>query len=127
MLVSQIAEAGPDVAEHRIETIPVEGGTTELAIFRPVSDGALPLHMYMHGGGWVAEVAPGVSVLEAVRRARAEVLASCEQGTCGRCLTPVLEGRPDHRDSRLADHQRAAKDCMFLCVSRSCGARALDL
>ncbi|WP_434026149.1 2Fe-2S iron-sulfur cluster-binding protein [Streptomyces graminofaciens] len=67
-------------------------------------------------------------MLEAVRRAGAEVLASCEQGTCGRCLTPVLEGRPDHRDSRLADHQRAAKDCMFLCVSRSCGDRlTLDL
>ncbi|MFF3335657.1 flavin reductase family protein [Streptomyces sp. NPDC002888] len=78
--------------------------------------------------GRTVTVTLGVSVLEAVRRAGAEVLASCEQGTCGRCLTPALEGRPDHRDSRLADHQRAAKDCMFLCVSRSCGDRlALDL
>jgi ferredoxin len=69
-----------------------------------------------------------VSVLEAVRGAGAAVLSSCEQGTCGTCLTPVLEGQPDHRDSVLADHERAANDCMFLCVSRSCGDRlVLDL
>ncbi|MGW1916747.1 2Fe-2S iron-sulfur cluster-binding protein [Streptomyces sp. NPDC002076] len=64
----------------------------------------------------------------AVRRAGAEVLSSCEQGTCGTCLTPVLEGQPDHRDSVLADHERAANDCMFVCVSRSRGDRlVLDL
>ena len=69
---------------------------------------------------------PGI--MEAVRRAGADVLSSCEQGTCGTCLTPVLAGRPDHRDSVLADHERAANDCMFLCVSRSCGDRlVLDL
>ncbi|MFK0159962.1 PDR/VanB family oxidoreductase [Streptomyces sp. NPDC090493] len=73
-------------------------------------------------------VTPDVSVLEAVRAAGAGVLSSCEQGTCGTCLTPVLEGQPDHRDSILADHERAANDCMFLCVSRSCGDRlVLDL
>ncbi|WTN46280.1 PDR/VanB family oxidoreductase [Streptomyces sp. NBC_00631] len=73
-------------------------------------------------------VTPDVSVLELVRRAGVEVLSSCEQGTCGTCLTPVLEGRPDHRDSVLADHERAANDCMLVCVSRSCGDRlVLDL
>ncbi|MDX2939551.1 alpha/beta hydrolase [Streptomyces ipomoeae] len=53
-LVNQVAEPGPDVAEHRVETIPVEGGTIEVAVFRPVADETLPLHMYVHGGGWVA-------------------------------------------------------------------------
>jgi ferredoxin len=58
----------------------------------------------------------------------ADVLSSCEQGTCGTCLTPVLEGTPDHRDSILADHERAANDCMLPCVSRSRGDRlVLDL
>ena len=42
-----------------------------------------------------------------------------EQGTCGTCETTVLDGVPDHRDSILADDERAAGDCMFLCVSRS--------
>ena len=57
-----------------------------------------------------------------------DVLSSCRQGTCGTCETAVLAGRPDHRDSILADHERAAGDCMFPCVSRSCDDRlVLDL
>ncbi|WP_329271733.1 PDR/VanB family oxidoreductase [Streptomyces pseudovenezuelae] len=92
----------------------------------PVRD--TPFEVDLRRTGRTVTVTPDVSVLEAVRRAGAEVLSSCEQGTCGTCLTPVLEGRPDHRDSVLADHQRAANDCMFLCVSRSCGDRlVLDL
>lgn len=78
--------------------------------------------------GVVVDVAPGVSVLEAVRGAGVDVLSSCRQGTCGTCETSVLAGRPDHRDSILADHERAAGDCMFPCVSRSCDDRlVLDL
>ncbi|MEU6142696.1 PDR/VanB family oxidoreductase [Streptomyces sp. NPDC047081] len=92
----------------------------------PVRD--LPFEVELRRTGRTVTVTPEVSVLEAVRRAGADVLSSCEQGTCGTCLTPVLEGRPDHRDSVLADHERAANDCMFLCVSRSRDDRlVLDL
>ncbi|MEU6806788.1 PDR/VanB family oxidoreductase [Streptomyces neyagawaensis] len=78
--------------------------------------------------GRTVTVMPDTSVLHAVRQAGADVLSSCEQGTCGTCLTPVLEGTPDHRDSILADHERAANDCMLPCVSRSRGDRlVLDL
>jgi ferredoxin-NADP reductase len=87
-----------------------------------------PFEVELRRMGRTVTVTPEVSVLEAVRRVGADVLSSCEQGTCGTCLTPVLEGQPDHRDSVLADHERAANDCMFLCVSRSCGERlVLDL
>ncbi|MFE7168146.1 PDR/VanB family oxidoreductase [Streptomyces sp. NPDC057616] len=87
-----------------------------------------PFEVELRRTGRTVTVTPEVSVLEAVRRAGADVLSSCEQGTCGTCLTPVLEGRPEHRDSVLADHERAAGDCMFLCVSRSRGDRlVLDL
>ncbi|GGK60016.1 PDR/VanB family oxidoreductase [Streptomyces flaveus] len=92
----------------------------------PVRD--TPFEVELRRTGHTVTVTPDVSVLEAVRRAGADVLSSCEQGTCGTCLTPVLEGQPDHRDSVLADHERAANDCMFPCVSRSCGDRlVLDL
>ncbi|KUO11609.1 PDR/VanB family oxidoreductase [Streptomyces dysideae] len=92
----------------------------------PVRDTAFEVELRRTGR--FVTVTPDLSVLEAVRRAGADVLSSCEQGTCGTCLTPVLEGQPDHRDSVLADHERAANDCMFLCVSRSCGERlVLDL
>ncbi|RNG34816.1 oxidoreductase [Streptomyces botrytidirepellens] len=87
-----------------------------------------PFEVELRRTGRTVTVTPEVSVLEAVRRAGADVLSSCEQGTCGTCLTPVLEGRPDHRDSVLTDQQRRANDCMFVCVSRSCGDRlVLDL
>lgn len=68
------------------------------------------------------------TVLEAIRAAGVDVLSSCRQGTCGTCETDVLAGVPDHRDSILGDGDRAANDCMFVCVSRSCTDRlVLDI
>ena len=67
-------------------------------------------------------------VLEAVGSAGVEVLSSCRQGICGTCETGVLAGRPDHRDSLLDDDERAAGDCMYICVSRALTDRlVLDL
>jgi ferredoxin-NADP reductase len=87
-----------------------------------------PFEVELVRAGATVTVAPGMSVLEAVRTAGVEVLSSCRQGVCGTCETTVIEGEPDHRDSILADDERAAGDCMFICVSRSCGDRlVLDL
>ncbi|WP_055488374.1 PDR/VanB family oxidoreductase [Streptomyces sp. WMMB 322] len=73
-------------------------------------------------------VPAGRSVLEAVEEAGVEVLSSCREGTCGTCETTVLGGEPEHRDSLLTPHERAAADVMFLCVSRCRGDRlVLDL
>jgi len=47
------------------------------------------------------------------------VSLSCEQGICGTCVTRVLSGVPDHRDSYLLEHEREANDQMMLCCSRS--------
>jgi ferredoxin-NADP reductase len=87
-----------------------------------------PFAVELARAGVVVDVQPGVSVLDAVRAAGVDVLSSCRQGTCGTCETTVLAGRPDHRDSILADHERAVGDCMFPCVSRSRDDRlVLDL
>lgn len=68
------------------------------------------------------------SVLEVVEGEGIDVLTSCEEGTCGTCETAVLEGLPDHRDSVLTAKERAANDCMLICVSRSLSDRlVLDL
>jgi ferredoxin len=78
--------------------------------------------------GKVVTVHPNETVLDAVHEAGVEVLSSCKQGTCGTCETGVLAGEPDHRDSILEDDERAANDCMLICVSRSCSDRlVLDL
>jgi cytochrome P450/ferredoxin-NADP reductase len=68
------------------------------------------------------------SILDVVEEAGIGVLSSCAEGTCGTCETAVLSGLPDHRDSVLTEDERAAGDCMMICVSRSCTARlVLDL
>ncbi|MGW2824511.1 PDR/VanB family oxidoreductase [Streptomyces sp. NPDC001443] len=73
--------------------------------------------------GRTLTVAPGVSVLEAVRAAGVEVLYSCTEGTCGTCETDVREGTPEHRDSVLTDQERAEGATMMICVSRCRGKR----
>jgi ferredoxin-NADP reductase len=73
-------------------------------------------------------VPPDRSILDVVEEAGIGVLSSCAEGTCGTCETGVLSGLPDHRDSVLTDEERAAGDCLMICVSRSCTARlVLDL
>ncbi|HEX4251360.1 MAG TPA: PDR/VanB family oxidoreductase [Pseudonocardia sp.] len=87
-----------------------------------------PFEVELARSGATVTVRPGTSVLEAVNAAGVDVLSSCRQGTCGTCETTVLAGTPDHRDSILTDAERAAGDCMFLCVSRALGDRlVLDL
>lgn len=73
-------------------------------------------------------VPPEKSILSAVEEAGVDVLSSCAEGTCGTCETSVLQGVPDHRDSVLDEDERAANNCMMICVSRSCTTRlVLDL
>ncbi|MGI5440296.1 2Fe-2S iron-sulfur cluster-binding protein [Streptomyces shenzhenensis] len=57
-----------------------------------------------------------------------DLLKDCEEGICGSCETRVLSGEVDHRDHILTPQERAANDCMMLCVSRAAGDRlVLDL
>ncbi|NYH26000.1 PDR/VanB family oxidoreductase [Paraburkholderia bryophila] len=69
--------------------------------------------------GVTVDVAPGCTVVQALAEKGVELLTSCEQGVCGTCLTRVLEGTPDHRDSYLTDEEKAAGDQFLPCCSRS--------
>jgi len=92
----------------------------------PVRDEPFELELARTGAR--VSVPPRLSVLDAARRAGATTLSSCEKGICGTCETTVLDGVPDHRDSILADHERAAGDVIFPCVSRAASDRlVLDL
>ncbi|MEU4876315.1 PDR/VanB family oxidoreductase [Streptomyces sp. NPDC021608] len=78
--------------------------------------------------GRTLTVAPGVSVLDAVRAAGVQVLYSCAEGTCGTCETDVLDGTPEHRDCVLSTEERESGETMMICVSRCRGERlVLDL
>lgn len=74
------------------------------------------------------EVPAGVTILKVLRTAGLDVDYGCTEGACGSCITDVLEGEIDHRDSILTDDERDAGDCMCICVSRATGLRlVLDL
>ncbi|PPK98837.1 ferredoxin-NADP reductase [Kineococcus xinjiangensis] len=92
----------------------------------PVRDA--PFEVVLARSGTSLTVDPSATVLQALEGAGVRVLTSCGQGLCGTCETTVLEGRPDHRDSVLDAADRAAGDCMLVCVSRACSDRlVLDL
>ncbi len=59
------------------------------------------------------------TIVELLREYRIEVETCCNEGVCGACLTTVLAGEPDHRDSFLSDEERAQGSQMILCRSRA--------
>ena len=65
------------------------------------------------------QVGKDQTVAEAIRLAGVHIPVSCEQGVCGTCLTPVLNGIPDHRDKFLTAQERAQNDRFTPCCSRS--------
>jgi ferredoxin-NADP reductase len=87
-----------------------------------------PFEVVLARRGVNVTVAPGTTVLDAVRRVGVDLLSSCMEGTCGTCETGVVSGLVDHRDALLTDDERAEGARMFPCVSRSRGDRlVLDL
>jgi ferredoxin-NADP reductase len=78
--------------------------------------------------GRTLNVPPDRSILEVAEAAGVSTLSVCREGVCGTCETRVIEGAPEHRDSLLTPHERAAGETMMICVSRSSSARlVLDL
>jgi Flavodoxin reductases (ferredoxin-NADPH reductases) family 1 len=69
--------------------------------------------------GETIPVPVGCTVVEALANHGVEVATSCEQGVCGTCLTRVLDGKPDHRDTYLTENEKAAGDQFLPCCSRS--------
>jgi vanillate O-demethylase ferredoxin subunit len=73
-------------------------------------------------------VSADAGLLQTLRDHHVDVPTSCEQGVCGTCRTRVLDGTPLHRDDFLTPEERAAGDCMLVCVSRAASAAlTLDL
>lgn len=69
--------------------------------------------------GLVVRVESGVSAAQALLDAGIDLPISCEQGVCGTCLTRVIDGTPDHRDSYLTPDEQLRNDCFTPCCSRS--------
>ncbi|WP_269498482.1 PDR/VanB family oxidoreductase [Castellaniella sp. S9] len=69
--------------------------------------------------GEVFDIPADEPVTKALDRHGVFIPVSCEEGICGTCLTGVVEGDPDHRDSYLTDEEHAANDQFTPCCSRS--------
>jgi vanillate monooxygenase ferredoxin subunit len=69
--------------------------------------------------GQIVTVHKDQTITDALSAAGIDILISCEQGVCGTCLTRVLEGIPDHRDSYLTPEEQAANNQFTPCCSRA--------
>lgn len=90
---------------------------------QPVSGGSVLMDQVftikIQSTGALVEVPVGQTAVQALSAAGIEVLVSCEQGHCGSCLTPVLEGIPDHRDHFMLPEEHERNDAFTPCCSRS--------
>jgi len=68
------------------------------------------------------EVPEGRSIVDVLSASGIDIPVSCEQGICGTCITPVLQGVPDHRDLFMTDAEHNANDQMTPCCSRAISA-----
>jgi tetrachlorobenzoquinone reductase len=80
------------------------------------------------GGFWVElarsgeeyYIPEGKKILEVLYEAGVDVDYSCELGICGECVTRVISGIPEHRDSVLSEEEQAANDKVMICC---CGSK----
>ncbi|MFE3998355.1 PDR/VanB family oxidoreductase [Nocardioides sp. YIM B13467] len=115
--------------EQEMRTRPGESLHTErFAPKEPVETGGDAFEVEVASTGARVVVAEDESIIDALAGAGIDVDFSCREGTCGTCETGVLGGVPEHRDSVLGDDERAANDCMMICVGRCrTGPLILDL
>lgn len=67
--------------------------------------------------GDVIQVPAEKSIVAVLRENGHYVDTSCEDGYCGTCLTPYVDGEPEHRDSVLDDEDR--RRYVLICCARS--------
>lgn len=92
------------------------------------ADGDAPFEIECGRGGRVFMVPSGKSMLDVLVEEGFDPLFDCRTGTCGVCVTPVLDGTPDHRDSALSAAEKQAGRQVCICVSRAATPRlVLDL
>jgi ferredoxin-NADP reductase len=74
------------------------------------------------------KIEPGQTILAALTAAGVDAPYSCEEGVCGACMTKVISGEPDHRDTVLTPSERASNKKIMICCSGSKSNRlVLDL
>ena len=78
-----------------------------------------PFDVVLARRGLTLHIPAGRQILDVLEENSIPVQWACSQGVCGTCVSPVLEGEPDHRDAVLTPQERAANCSMCLCMSRA--------
>ncbi|MCL4110479.1 UNVERIFIED_CONTAM: hypothetical protein GTU68_022361 [Idotea baltica] len=78
-----------------------------------------PFELVAEKSGFTIQVAPDETILSALKRKGITVPTSCENGVCGSCIVPVLDGKPCHRDLVQTDLEKASGASIAVCCSRS--------
>lgn len=87
-----------------------------------------PFDVIVASTGERIPVAADQTVVEALACRGFAVPTSCSEGTCGTCLTRVIEGDIEHRDVVLSEEERRRGEHFTPCCSRARGAQiVLDL
>ena len=82
----------------------------------------------LRASGLHLRIEPGETILGRMLDAGMFPSYDCRRGECGTCLTRVLDGVPDHRDSVQTDAEKAGNAFMTICCSRGASERlVLDL
>ncbi|WP_049623629.1 PDR/VanB family oxidoreductase [Frateuria defendens] len=121
---------GPDGFMRYVTDTALQRGWNEAQIHReafgpaPVptapaaTDGAFEVELASNGQ--VFSVPADKTIAAVLCEAGVEVPLSCEMGMCGACLTPVVAGQADHRDTVQSEAEKASPNqYVTLCCSRS--------
>lgn len=110
-----------DAARTAAGTVGVAEGRVRYERFVPAPPATddRPVQVRLARTGKDIEVPATQSILDAVRAAGIDAPFACRTGTCRTCAVKVISGVPDHRDSALADTDRAVGRLMCICVSRA--------
>lgn len=129
----ELRKLGAGVPVYCCGPAPVIGAVTDFAVehpgnpayvewfsppaSNPRATGAFSIKI--NSTGKELEVGAEKSVLEVLEENGFSLPFSCREGMCRTCEVKVLEGVPEHRDYVLSAAEKAAGNCMMICVSRA--------
>lgn len=126
---AQLYACGPERLLRALEGLVADTpGRLHLERFAPAGTQADPEHdtafeAELQDTKVSVHVARGQTLLQALRAAGVDVASDCEEGLCGTCEVPVLDGEVDHRDHVLSAAERGGNARIMTCCSRSRGGK----